>query len=110
VLSKYTGQKIHQKISEDLAHLKEVYQKGSKVRVIAPYPTVALILSKHKPLLISEEGWDYIISWVADIGSVMRSRAYMVSVAVSLSTQILLTSLLGMMSTSGVRIGKKVLR
>ena len=100
VVRKPSRESAKERAEEDVERLREVYQKGTKIRVIAPYPTLAVILSQHKPLLISEEGWDYIVSWVADIGAVIRSRAYMVSVAVSLITQVLLSSLISSVSVT----------
>jgi len=72
---------------------KTSLRRRVRIRVIAPYPVLAKILAKHKPILISKEGWDYIVNWVADVGTVMRSREYMVSVIVSVITQAFLGTL-----------------
>lgn len=50
--------------------------KIQEIRFISPEPVLAEILSKHKPILISEAGWKWIVQWIADIGVIMRSRDY----------------------------------
>lgn len=47
-----------------------------EIRFISPEPVLAEILSKHKPILISETGWNWIVGWIATIGTIMRSRDY----------------------------------
>jgi len=47
-----------------------------QIRLISPEPVLAEILAKRKPILISDVGWKWIVSWIAEIGSIMRSRDY----------------------------------
>ncbi len=48
-----------------------------QIRFINPRPVLALILAKREPKVIPKELNDWAIQWVADIGSIMRSRDYM---------------------------------
>lgn len=47
-----------------------------EIRIISSEPVLAEILRYRKPIFISQEGWDWIVDWIATIGSIMRSREY----------------------------------
>lgn len=48
-------------------------------KVISPEPKLAQILHKRDPLILPEETYHWIVDWIEDVGSVMRSREYKVS-------------------------------
>lgn len=52
---------------------------SEKLRFISPEPKLAKVLRSRKPIVMAEETYDWFVSWVEDVGTVMRSREYMVS-------------------------------
>ena len=47
-----------------------------ELRIISPEPVLAQLLASRKPILIGEKGYYWVVSWIATIGSIMRSREY----------------------------------
>jgi len=47
------------------------------LRFISPEPQLALLLIKREPKILPRDLHDWSVQWVADIGSIMRSRDYM---------------------------------
>jgi len=47
------------------------------LRFISPEPQLALLLIKREPKIMPRDLNDWAIQWVADVGSIMRSRDYM---------------------------------
>ena len=51
-------------------------ERREELRIISPEPVLAHLLASRKPVLIGEKGYYWLVSWVATIGSIMRSREY----------------------------------
>jgi len=49
-----------------------------EIRFINPRPWVAERLKQRKPILVSETFYQWCLSWVEDVGTVLRSRDMMV--------------------------------
>lgn len=47
------------------------------LRFISPEPQLARLLFRREPKIIPRELHDWAVQWVADVGSIMRSREYM---------------------------------
>ncbi|MBA7631562.1 hypothetical protein ES703_39094 [subsurface metagenome] len=47
------------------------------LRFISPKPVLAIILAEREPKIMPRDLNDWAIQWVADVGSIMRSRDYM---------------------------------
>jgi len=54
-------------------------------RFISPEPRLAKLLRKREPRVLPKETWEWAVDWVEDVGSVMRSRGYMVSFIASVA-------------------------
>jgi len=54
-------------------------EKIKRIEFISEEPKIANILARRKPTILSETTYDWFVSWVYDVGSVMRSREYKVS-------------------------------
>jgi len=52
---------------------------SERKRFISPEPKLARLLRQREPRILPRELWDWGVDWVEDVGSVMRSRGYMVS-------------------------------
>ena len=50
-----------------------------QLRIIDPNPRLATLLAGRTPQVIPQEFYDWGVQWVADVGSNMRSREFMVS-------------------------------
>ena len=48
--------------------------KSGELRIISPKPVLAEILAQRKPLLIGEEGYYWLVDWIARIGTILRNR------------------------------------
>jgi len=84
-----------------VAKVKDVTQ----IRFISPEPVLAEILAVHKPILLSETGWKWIVSWIADVGVVMRSRDFIVFNLAYLASMIMME---GVMTVMNKFIGEKL--
>lgn len=45
-----------------------------ELRIISSEPILARILEHRRPILISKEGYDWIVGWIRDVGIILRSR------------------------------------
>ena len=45
-----------------------------EVGFISREPVLAEILASRKPLLIGEEGYRWLVQWIADVGRILRAR------------------------------------
>jgi len=52
---------------------------SEEIKIISPNPRVAEFLAKRDSLIIPKEVYDFGVSWVRDVGKVMRSREFLVS-------------------------------
>ena len=50
-----------------------------KIRFLSPEPKLAIILAEREPKILPEDVYAYLIEWIQDVGSTMRTREYMVS-------------------------------
>lgn len=52
-------------------------EDGVDIRFINPDPKLARFLSEKSLGLLSEEAHEWVVEWVADIGTIVRSRSFM---------------------------------
>lgn len=52
---------------------------SEETKIISPHPKVAEFLAKRESLIIPKEVYDFGVSWIRDVGKVMRSREFLVS-------------------------------
>ena len=52
-------------------------ENGADIRLINPNPRLAYFLAQRGPKVLSDESYEWIVEWVADIGTIMRSRSFM---------------------------------
>jgi len=67
---------------------------SEQIRFISPEPKLALILAKREKTILSKELYDYAVGWIADVGTIMRSREYMASMLAFYSTMLGTSALL----------------
>ena len=58
-------------------------EDGVDIRFVNPNPKLALFLAKRGNTVLSEEAYEWVVEWVADVGSIMRSRSFMAYTAAS---------------------------
>lgn len=65
----------------------------SALRFLSTEPRLAIALAQREKILLPKEFYEYIISWMEDVGTVMRSREFLVSsVSAYASNRILLSA------------------
>ncbi|MCW4048246.1 MAG: hypothetical protein NWE89_00785 [Candidatus Bathyarchaeota archaeon] len=69
-------------------------EKRETLRLISPNPRLAIILAEREPRVISKEINDWAIQWVADVGSIMRSREFLAYTAALYGSMGLMSGLL----------------
>ena len=52
-------------------------ENGVDIRLINPNPKLAQFLVERGPKMLSDESYEWIVEWVADIGTIVRSRSFM---------------------------------
>ncbi len=48
--------------------------RPQEIGLISREPVLAEILARRRPILIGEEGYMWLVGWVADVGRILRSR------------------------------------
>lgn len=52
-------------------------ENGVDIRLINPNPRLAQFLAERGPKALSDESYEWIVEWIADVGTIMRSRSFM---------------------------------
>lgn len=69
----------------------KVGEMPKDLKFLSPEPRLAIALSKREKILLPKEVYDYVVEWIMEVGTLMRTREYMVGfVASATSTGILL--------------------
>lgn len=73
--------------------IKGVPKIPEELKFISPSPKLALALSKRERTLLPKPLYDYLVDWVEEVGTLMRTKEYMVGfVASAASTGVLLVA------------------
>ena len=59
-------------------------EDGVDIRFINPSPRLAQFLAERSLGMLSEEAHEWVVEWIADVGSVVRSRSFMAYTIASL--------------------------
>lgn len=52
---------------------------SEEIKIISPDPRIAEFLAQRKNTFIPKEVYEFGVSWIRDVGKVMRSREFLVS-------------------------------
>lgn len=59
-------------------------EDGVDIRFVNPNPRLAQFLSERENIVLSDEAHEWVVEWVADVGTIVRSRSFMAYTIASL--------------------------
>ena len=74
----------------------------TEIGFISREPVLAKILASRKPIILGEEGYMWIVDWIATIGSIIRSRENIAGMIVGTIDSLALQAFLSLLSVTAL--------
>lgn len=72
------------------------------IGLISREPVLAKILASRRPLLIGQEGYNYIVSMIATVGTILRSREHLIGLIVGTIDSMALSAVFSVLSKTAL--------